>query len=39
MSKYFLEPYSNFGENVKVELDLFNYAKKVDVKGATVIDT
>lgn len=39
MSKYFLEPYANFGENVKVELDLLNYTKKVDVKGATVIDT
>lgn len=39
MSQYFLEPYASFGENIKVELDLLNYEKKVDVKGATVIDT
>ena len=29
----------SFGENVKVELDLFNYATKADLKNATGIDT
>ena len=35
MSEYFPKP--NFLEaNVKVELDLFNYATKADIKSATV---
>ena len=29
----------NSAENMKVALDLFNYAMKVDLKGATGIDT
>ena len=38
MSKYFPEPKS-LGERVKVELDLSNYATKVDLKKATGIYT
>ena len=39
MSQYFTKPYNHIGGNVKVELDLFSYATKTDLKGATVIDT
>ena len=38
MSNYF-PPYNNSGENIKVELDLSNYATKDDVKNITHIDT
>ena len=38
MSKYFPKPKSLFA-NVKVELDLSNYATKADLKNATVVDT
>ena len=31
MSKYFL-PYNNFSKNIKVELDLNNYATKKDIQ-------
>ena len=37
MSKYFL-PYNNSSENIKVELDLSNYATKKDIKDITHID-
>ena len=37
MSEYFPEPKS-FGGRVKVELDLSNYATKVDLKNATGVD-
>ena len=37
MSKYF-PPYNNSSENIKVELDLSNYATKKDVKDITHID-
>ena len=37
MSKYF-SPYNNSSENVKVELDLGNYATKDDVKNITHVD-
>ena len=37
--QYFPEPYNFFGRNVKVELDLPNYATKVDLKNATGTDT
>ena len=36
MSEYFLKP---TGANVKVELDLSDYATKTDLKNATEIDT
>ena len=35
MSHYFPKPYERFGEKVKVELDLSNYATKSNLKGAT----
>ena len=38
MSKYFPEP-KFLGERVKVELDLFSYATKADIKNATGVDT
>ena len=39
MSQYFSEPSDRFGGNIKVELDLSNYATKADLKGATRVDT
>ena len=38
MSKYFLKP-NSLGANVKVELDLSNYATKSDLKNATGVAT
>ena len=38
MSKYFPKPES-FGENVKVELDLFSYVTKADLKNGAGVDT
>ena len=38
MSEYFTE-LKSFGARVKVELDLSNYATKVDCKNATGVDT
>ena len=38
MSEYFPEPKS-LGGRAKVELDLFNYARKADLKNATGADT
>ena len=38
MSEYFPKPKSS-GVDVKVELDLPNYATKADLKYATVVDT
>ena len=38
MSQYF-PPYNNSGENIKVELDLSNYARKKDIKDITHVDT
>ena len=37
MSRYF-PPYYNSRENIKVELDLSNYATKKDIKDITHID-
>ena len=37
MSKYF-PPYNDSSENIKVELDLSNYATKKDIKDITHID-
>ena len=37
MSKYF-PPYNNSSENIKVELDLSNYATKKDIKDITHVD-
>ena len=38
MSEYFPKPKSSEA-NVKVEIDLFNYARKADLKNATGADT
>ena len=38
MSEYFPKP-RFLGENVKIELDLSNYATKADLKNATGADT
>ena len=38
MSRYF-PPYNNSSENIKVELDLSNYATKKDIKDITHVDT
>ena len=39
MSQYFPKPHNNFGENAKVDLDLFNYATKTELKRATEVHT
>ena len=39
MRDYFPKLYKHFGGNVKVELDLSNYATKADLKRATHADT
>ena len=39
MSQYFPALHERCDGNVKVELDLSNYAAKADLKGATGIDT
>ena len=38
MSEYFPKP-SNHKENIKVEIDLSNYATKADVKNIPRVDT
>ena len=38
MNEYIPEPKSS-GRSVKVELDLFNYATKADIKNAAGVDT
>ena len=39
MSHYYHKPYRAFGENVKVELDLYSYATTADLKNAKGTDT
>ena len=39
MIQYIRKPYEHSGGNTKVELDLSNYATKVDSKGETGVDT
>ena len=36
---YFPEPYTHSKNKLKVELDLYNYATKYDLKSATGVDT
>ena len=38
MSEYFPKPL-NHKENIKVEIDLYNYATKADIKNITHVDT
>ena len=37
MSQY-VPPYNNFSKNIKLELELSNYATKDDVKNVTHVD-
>ena len=39
MNQYFPKPCKHSRENLKVELDLFNYAANVDLKLATCANT
>ena len=37
--QYFPKPYEPFGEDIKVKVDLSNYATKTDIKNVSHIDT
>ena len=40
MSRYFPKPFnSHFGDNIKVKIDLSNYATKTDIKNISHNDT
>ena len=39
MSQYFPKPFRSFGENIKVKVDVPNYATKTDLKNVTHVDT
>ena len=39
ISQCFPKPYDRGGGNIKAEIDLSNYAAKVDLKGVTGVDT
>ena len=39
MSKYYPKPYRSFGGNIKVKVDLSNYAAKTDIKNISLNDT
>ena len=39
MSQYFLKPYKPFRRDIKVKIDLFNYAIKTDIKNISHVDT
>ena len=39
MSEYFPKPLRSYGENIKVRIDLSNYATKDDTKNITHVDT
>ena len=40
MSQYFPKPFnSHFGDSIKVEIDLSNYATKTDIKNISHVDT
>ena len=39
MSQYVPKPFQTFGGDIRVKVDLSNYATKTDLKKATVIDT
>ena len=39
MSEYFPKPFKSFVKNVKVKVDLSNYATKTDLKNITHVDT
>ena len=39
MTQYFSKLFRNFGRNIKVKVDLLNYATKTDLKNVTNVDT
>ena len=40
MSQYFTKPFnSHFGDSIKVNIDLTNYATKTDIKNISHVDT
>ena len=39
MIQYFPKPFTSFGRNINVKVDLSNYATKTDLKNVTRIDT
>ena len=39
MSQYFPKPYEPFGGNINVKVDLYNYARKADIKNISHINT
>ena len=39
MSQYFPKPYEPFGGDIKVKVDLSNYATKADIKKVSHVDT
>ena len=38
-SQYFLKPFSKFGGNINVKVDLSNYGTKTDLKNVTQVNT
>ena len=39
MSQYFPKSFRSFGRNISIDVDLFNYATKTDLKNVTHVDT
>ena len=39
MSQYFAKPFSSFGGNICIKVDLSNYPTKTDLKNVTHVDT
>ena len=39
MTQYFPKLFRSFGRNIKVKVDLFNYAMKTDLKNVAHVDT
>ena len=39
MSQYFPKSYGPFGGDIKVKIDLSNYATKADTKNISLVDT
>ena len=39
MSQYFPKPFRNFGRNIKVKVDLSNYATLTGLRNITHVDT
>ena len=39
MSKYFPKSYESFARDINIQVDLYNYATKTNLKNVTRIDT